>query len=85
MIQHCNLKDKSNDKEDVVENQVKEGRLKQEEKGKVRKIFFLTRQLTCEKYPAVYKHLITKAYTVSLNTRNNVFKTMDQPPYGFVY
>lgn len=33
MIQHCNLKDKSNDKEDVVENQVKEGRLKQEEKG----------------------------------------------------
>ena len=30
MTQHCNLKDKSNDKENVVENQVKEGRLKQE-------------------------------------------------------
>lgn len=39
--QHCNLKAKSSDKEDGVENQIKEGRLKQEErkKGKPEKHF----------------------------------------------
>lgn len=39
--QHCNLKDKSSDKEDGVENQIKEGRLKQEERkrGKPEKHF----------------------------------------------